>query len=407
MSLQARPLARLTVSNSTLSLLPLVLLLLLAAAGLSGCQAQADAASAPPAPEVTVRAAVQQQIVDWDHYTGRFEAVERVELRPRVNGYIDRVAYEEGKLVKKGDLLFQIDPRPYQARLDQAEAELARALAQSQLAETESARAEHLLQLRAISKEEYDARVSNRGQMNANLRAARAAVDAAKLDLEFTRVTAPIAGRVSRAAVTAGNYVSAGQTVLTSVVSVDPIYVYFDGDEQSYLKYADQASRGERPSERDATLPVFVGLANEDGYPHAGEIDFIDNALDPQTGTIRARAVLPNPDGRFTPGLFARLQLLGSGRYTATLLDERAIGTDQSRKFVYVVDGENKVEYRAVKLGGVHDGLRVIVDGVKPGERVIVSGQQRVHAGATVTARVEAAPQPTADARQAAVLAVN
>ncbi|MFT4045587.1 MAG: efflux RND transporter periplasmic adaptor subunit [Solimonas sp.] len=406
MTSQVRPYTRPSISNSTLSLLPLALLVL-AAIGLSGCQSQADTAPAPAAPEVTVRVAVQQQIVDWDHYTGRFEAVERVELRPRVTGYIDRLDFDEGRLVKKGELLFRIDPRPYRARLDQAEAELARAVAQSELAESESARAGNLLGAHAISREEYDARASNRGQTAAGLRAARAAVEAARLDLEFTRVTAPISGRVSRASVTAGNFVSAGQTVLTSVVSVDPIYVYFDGDERSYLKYAAQASRGERPSEREAALPVFVGLADEDGYPHAGRIDFLDNALDPQTGTIRARAVLPNPDGRFTPGLFARLQLVGSGRYPATLLDERAIGTDQSKKFVYVVDGQNKVEYRAVTLGELHDGLRVVRDGVKPGERVIVAGQQRVQPGATVTARVEAAPQPTADARDATAFAIN
>lgn len=394
------------LSDSTLSLLPLALLVL-AAAGLAGCDASAETTQPPPAPEVTVRAAVQQQIVDWDRYTGRFEAVERVELRPRVTGYIDRVAFDEGALVKKGALLFQIDPRPYRARLDQAEAELARAVAQNELAISESTRAENLLQAHAISKEEYDARASNRGQAAANLRAARAAVEAAKLDLDFTRVTAPIDGRVSRADVTAGNYVTAGQTVLTSVVSVDPIYVSFDGDERSYLKYAAQASRGERPSERDRQLPVFVGLADESGYPHAGSIDFLDNALDPQTGTIRARAVLPNPDGRFTPGLFARVQLLGSGRYAATLLDERAIGTDQSKKFVYVVDANNTVQYRSISLGGEHDGLRVVTEGVAPGERVIVAGQQRVHPGTVVAAKEEAAPQPTADARDAAAFAVN
>ncbi|SEQ06104.1 membrane fusion protein, multidrug efflux system [Solimonas aquatica] len=406
MSSQARSFIDRVMNNAVFELLPLALSVL-AAAGLSACQSQADAAPAPAATEVTVRAAVQQQIVDWDHYTGRFEAAQRVELRPRVTGYIDRIAFDEGTIVMRGELLFQIDPRPYRARLDQAEAELARALAQSELAESESARARDLWQEHAISREQYDARVSNRGQMTAGLRAARAAVEAARLDLDFTRVTAPIDGRVSRAAVTAGNYVAAGQTVLTSVVSVDPIYVYFDSDEQSYLKYAGQASRGERLSEREAALPVFVGLANEDGFPHAGRIDFIDNALDPQTGTIRARAVLPNPDGRFTPGLFARLQLVGSGRYAATLLDERAIGTDQSRKFVYVVNAQNKVEYRAVALGGVHDGLRVIRNGVKPGERVIVAGQQRVQPGAAVTARIEAAPQPSADAREATAFAVN
>lgn len=400
---------RIFFRNSTLSLLPIALLVA-ASAGLTGCDAAADATQPPPAPEVTVRAAVQQQIVDWDSYTGRFEATQRVELRPRVAGYIDRVAFDEGSLVKKGDLLFQIDPRPYQARLDQAQAELARAVAQNELAASESARAENLLAAHAISREEYDARASNRGQTAASLRAARANVEAAQLDLGFTRVISPIDGRVSRADITAGNYVVAGQTVLTSVVSVNPIYVYFDGDERSYLKYAAQASRGERPSERDKQLPVFVGLANEDGYPHAGSIDFLDNALDPQTGTIRARAVLPNPDGRFTPGLFARVQLLGSGRYAATLLDERAIGTDQSKKFVYVVDDRNTVQYRAVTLGGEHGGLRVVTDGVAPGERVIVAGQQRVHPGIVVAAKSDPAPQPTADARDAVAndaIAVN
>ncbi|MGB1561612.1 MAG: efflux RND transporter periplasmic adaptor subunit [Sinimarinibacterium flocculans] len=380
-------------------------LLLLAAAALSGCETAAQEASAPPPVEVTVRAAVAQEIVDWDHYTGRFEAVERVELRPRVSGTIDRVAFDEGALVEQGALLFQIDPRPYQARLDQARAELARAVAQKELAQSESVRAENLLQARAISREEYDERISRRGQTEAALRAAEAAVEAARLDLEFTRVTAPIAGRVSRAEITAGNFVAAGQTVLTSVVSVDPIHVYFDGDERSYLRYTELASRGERPSEREARLPVYVGLANEDGYPHGGEMDFIDNALDPRTGTIRARAVLPNPDGRFTPGLFARVQLVGSGRYTATLVDERAIGTDQSRRFVYVVDDLGAVQHREVQLGGTHEGLRVVRSGLVPGERVIVGGLQRVRPGAIVAAQEQAAPTLTADTRDAAVFA--
>ncbi|NKF21357.1 efflux RND transporter periplasmic adaptor subunit [Solimonas marina] len=396
-----RFLTRISISNSTLSWLSLGLLVL-AAAGMSGCESNANAAATPPAPQVTVRAAVQQNIVDWDTYTGRFAATQRVELRPRVAGYIDRVAFDEGSVVKQGQLLFQIDPRPFQARLDQAKAELARAQSQQELAKTEAARAENLLKVHAISREEYDSRASNLGQTTASLRAAQAAVESAALDLSFTRVTAPIGGRVSRAEVTAGNYVSAGQTILTSVVSVDPIYVYFDGDERSYLKYAAQASRGERPSERDHALPVFVGLADENGFPHAGRIDFLDNALDPQTGTIRARAVLPNPDGRFTPGLFARVQLLGSGRHEATLLDERAIGTDQSKKFVYVVDDQNKVQYRAVTLGSEHGGLRVVTSGVKPGERVIVAGLQRVRPGVVVATTEEPAPEPTADAHDVA-----
>ncbi len=393
-----------SLGDFTLGMLPPALLLVVAAT-LSGCETAAQEAVAPAPVEVTVRAAVSQDIVDWDRYTGRFEAVERVELRPRVAGTIDRVAFVEGALVDKGALLFQIDPRPYQARLDQAQAELARTRAQSELAQSESARAENLLQSRAISREEYDERVSRRGQSEATLRAAQAAVESARLDLEFTRVTAPIAGRVSRAHVTAGNFVAAGDTVLTSVVSVDPIYVYFDGDEHSYLRYADLASRGERPSERESRLPVYVGLANEDGYPHAGQMDFVDNALDPQTGTIRARAVLPNPNGRFTPGLFARVQLVGSGRYAATLIDERAVGTDQSRKFVYVVDADGGVQYREVQLGGAHEGLRIVRSGVASGERVIVAGQHRVKPGTVVAAQEQTAPALTADIRALAVTA--
>jgi RND family efflux transporter MFP subunit len=294
-------------------------------------------------------------------------------------------------------VLFVIDARPYQVQADRAKAEYARVQAQIELAERELARADKLLAARAISQEEYDQRLSQRSQLQADVRAAKATVDSAQLDLEFTRVVSPISGRVSRAEVTQGNYVGAGETVLTSVVSLDPIYVYFEGDEQIYLKYADLAKRGERPSSRDTPNPVFVGLANESDFPHAGRMNFVDNVLNPDTGTIRARAVLDNPDHTFTPGMFARIRLLGSGRYTATLINDEAVGTDQDRRFVMVVNEKNVVEYRSVELGKAVDNQRVVHQGVKPGERVIVGGLQRVRPGMTVTPE-DVAPAAVAQA---------
>jgi RND family efflux transporter MFP subunit len=292
--------------------------------------------------------------------------------------------------VKKGDVLFVIDPRPYRVQLERTQGDLARAKAQAELSEKELRRTENLLAAHAVSQEEYEQRASQRNQLAADLQAARAAADAAQLDLEFTRVVAPIDGRVSRAEVTTGNYVNAGATILTSVVSLDPIYVYFEGDEQTYLKYNGQAQRGERPSSRDAANPVFVGLANESDFPHAGHMNFVDNALNPETGTIRARAVLDNNAHLFTPGMLARVKLLGSGQYNATLIPDEAVGTDQDRKFVIVINAQNVTEYRPVQLGEVSDGQRIVRSGVKAGERVIVGGLQRVRPGMPVT------PQPVA-----------
>jgi RND family efflux transporter MFP subunit len=249
-----------------------------------------------------------------------------------------------------------------------------------------------------VSQEEYDQRVNSAREANATVAAAKAAVEAAKLDLSFTRVTAPISGRVSKAEVTAGNLVSTGNgsaPLLTTIVSIDPIYVSFDGDEQVYLKYTELARRGERKSSRDAANPVRMGLANEEGYPHTGTMVFVDNQVDPRTGTIRARASFSNKDGYFTPGLFARVKLLGHNSYSAVLVDDRAIGTDQSQKFVYVVDAESKVTYREVKIGRLTDGLRIVLEGLSPGENVVVNGLQRVHPGTVVK------PELTAmDARQ-------
>ncbi len=358
-----------------------------AAIALSGCKSEANTPPAAPAVAVTAAAAIERKVTEWDEFTGRLEAVESVEIRPRVTGYIESVNFAEGSLVKKDDLLFVIDPRPYRAALDKAKAELTRATARAELAHSDATRSEKLLAIKAVSQEEYDERLNAAREADANVIAARAAVEAAQLDLGFTRVTAPISGRISKAAVTAGNLVTGGSgsaPLLTTIVSVDPIYVSFDGDEQVYLKYTELARRGDRQSSRDAANPVQMGLANEEGYPHTGSMVFVDNQIDPHTGTIRARAAFSNKEGFFTPGLFARVKLLGQNSYSAVLVDDRAIGTDQSQKFVYVIDDENKVAYRTVKIGRITDGLRIVQQGLAPGEKVIVNGLQRVHPGSVV-----------------------
>ena len=354
---------------------------------LQGCSSEAQTQAAAPLPQVSVAAALERDVQEWDEFTGRLEAVESVEIRPRVTGYIESVNFTEGSIVKKGDLLFVIDPRPYRAELSKAEAELARAVARAELSNTDVERSEKLLGVKAVSREEYDQRLNAQRESQANVDAARAAVTAAKLNLEFTRVTAPITGRVSRAVVTAGNLVTGGSTqatLLTTLVSIDPIYVTFEGDEQVYLKYTELARRGDRPSSRNAANPVLMALANEEGFPHKGAMTFVDNRVDPRTGTIRARASFDNKDGYLTPGLFARVKLIGHSSHKTVLVDDRAVGTDQSQKFVYVVDGENKVSYRSVKVGRLTDGLRIVEDGLEPGENVIVNGLQRVHPGVIV-----------------------
>jgi len=379
--------------------------LLAALLGLSGCGSDATATAQPPAPQVSVASALERDVTEWDEFTGRLEAVESVEVRPRVTGYIESVNFTEGSTVRKGDLLFVIDPRPYRAELSKAEAELARAVARSELAVSDEARSEKLLDIKAVSREEYDARVNGSREAKADVAAARAAVDSAKLNLEFTRITAPISGRVSKAVVTAGNLVTGGSnaaTLLTTVVSLDPMYVTFEGDEQIYLKYNELSRRGERSSSRDVANPVLMGLANEDGYPHSGAMVFVDNQVDPRTGTIRARASFENKDGYLTPGLFARVKLLGHNSYRAVLVDDRAIGTDQSQKFVYVVDAQNKVVYRQVKVGRLQDGLRIVQQGLQPGETVVVNGLQRVRPGVVVaTERVAMDARENAEAKLA------
>jgi RND family efflux transporter MFP subunit len=345
-------------------------------------------ASAPPPQAVTVAEVPEREVTEWDEFTGRLEAVDQVEIQPRVSGYIKRVTFDEGKEVKKGEVLFEIDPRPYQAELARAEAELERARSAASLAESEVQRAVKLVEVQAISREEFDSRTSAKAQGGAAVRAAEAAVETARLNLEWTRVRSPIAGRVSNAQVTEGNLVQAGPpagAVLTTVVSVDSMYLYFDSDEQTYLRYAGRARSAGGTNWRTARLPVYLGLANETGFPHQGRLDFVDNQVNPGTGTIRMRAVFTNRARALTPGLFARVKLVGTEKTKATLVRDAAIGTDQDRKFVLVVGPGDTLAYRPIEPGRLSDGLRIVTSGLKPGERIVVNGLMRVRPGMKVT----------------------
>jgi RND family efflux transporter MFP subunit len=351
---------------------------------------------APPPPKVKVTQPVVRDTMEWDEFTARLEAVDSVEVRPRVSGYLQTVHFKDGALVKNGELLFTIDPRPYEAVARRTQAELSAAVSRLSLAQKNAARAADLLKSHAISQEEADIRESNRRQAEAAVDEQQAAVDSARLEVEFTRVTAPVAGRVGRKLVTEGNLITGGVgtqgTLLTTIVSLDPIYAYFEADEGSVLKYNRLAREGQRPSSREHANPVHVGLADEPGFPHDGVMDFVDNQIDRGTGTVVARAVLPNPDLSLLPGLFARLQLPGSGTYRATLIPDEAVGTDQSQKFVWVIDAENKAQYRTVKVGPMIDGLRVVREGLGPEDRIVVAGIQRVRPGLVVDPQPVPAP---------------
>ena len=382
------------MSKTTKTSIAITLMTPLAAMILASC-ARNEAAEAPAAPPpVQAAKVVSKSITEFDEFTGRFEAVERVEVRPRVSGYVMATKFEQGHQVKKGDILYVIDARPYQATLKHAQAELTRARTQAALAESERVRATKLIEKRAISQEEFDARTSGNEQAAANLQAAEAAVESAALDLSFTEVRAPISGLVGRAEITAGNLVAAGQTLLTTLVSIDPIYVSFDGDEQVYLKYVGLDLRGELKSSRNARNPVWAGLADEQGHPHEGVMVFLDNELDPATGTIHARGLFKNADRRFTPGMFARVKLIGSGQYDALLINDSAVGTDQSVKFVLRVGADNKIEYTPVKLGPLIDGLRVVREGLKANDVIVVKGLQQVRPGMPVTPQLVAMGEP-------------
>jgi multidrug efflux system membrane fusion protein len=331
---------------------------------------------APPAPQVTTAEVAVRELNDWADFTGRLEAVDSVEIRPRVGGYVESVHFAEGGRVAAGELLYQIDPRPYKAEVDRLRAERERARAQLKLAESYRERAERLLERNAISEEEAERNAADASVAAAQLASIGAALEAAELNLSFTRVTAPIAGHVSRAIVTAGNLVDAS-VVLTTIVSDDEVYAYFDVDEQTYLDHIQQANAAE-----DSV--VQVGLINEEGYPHSARLDFVDNQIDPQHGTIRARAILDNSAGQFTPGLFARMKLVSPNRHRAALVDDRAIGTDLGKRFVFVVDEQGVVQYRPVETGRLVAGLRIVNEGLAAGDVVIVNGLQRVRPGVSV-----------------------
>ena len=378
--------------------LPLIVFLILL-----GCNQ--PPAPAPPPPQVDVTQPIAREVMDWDEYTARLDAVESVEVRPRVSGYLQSIQFRDGAMVTKGDLLFRIDPRPYEASLRHAEADLALAKSRLGLAQKNLARSLDLIRSHAISQEDADIRESNVRQAEASVQLAQAAVDSAKLDVEFTEVTAPISGRIGRKLVTEGNLINGGVgtqgTLLTTIVSLDPIYAYFEADERSFLKYVHLARTGQRPSSREFRHPVWIGLADEEGFPRQGAMDFVDNQLDRGTGTMVGRAVFPNPDLTLSPGLFARLRFPGSGKYQAVLLPDEAVGSDQAQKFVFVVDAENKAQYRAVKTGPVVDGLRVIREGLTPDDWVIVRGTQRARPGLMVDPQrhvTQSAPTPTAAA---------
>lgn len=373
------------------------LLGVLAAAVLAACSSQAAPGAAPQAPQVSVAGVVSESVQRWDDFTGRVSAVDSVELRPRVSGYVQRVAFAEGQDVRKGDLLFVIDQRPYRAALEQAQAQLDRARSEASLASAQDARAVNLIEAKAISREDFESRRAASRQGNASVRAAEAAVSAARLDLQFTEVRSPINGRAGRVLVTTGNLAQADATLLTTVVSQDPVYVDFEADERAWLRYGQQAASGQRAVVRN---PVQVGLASEDGFPHTGSVASVDNQVDPGTGTIRARAIVANPDRMLMPGLFARVRLAGSGTAQALLIDDKAVMTDQDRKYVYVIGEGNTAQRRDVTLGSLANGLRVVETGLKPGDKVIVNGLQKVFmpgmpvAPTTVAMRVT----PTADA---------
>ena len=359
----------------------------------TGCS-QSVAQQGPPAPSVTVAPVERKEIVEWDEFTGHTAPVESVEVRPRVSGYIQEVRFQSGQLVKKGDILFVVDPRWHQAEFDRRQAEYEQAKVHLENAKREADRTPQLLANKAISVEEADARQARFQESKAALLAAQAALDSAKLDLEYTQVRAPIDGRVSRALLTEGNYVNgvaAAATLLTTIVSVDPIYVHADIDENSLLKFNALAQAKKLETNGDGKIPVELQLADERDFPHHGYIESFDNRLNADTGSILLRAVFPNADGRVVPGLFARIRVPLSERHSVLLVEERAIGTDQAQKFVLALTSTNTTEYRPVRLGPLVSGKRVIRSGLEGDETVVINGLARVRPGMPVAPQTELA----------------
>jgi multidrug efflux system membrane fusion protein len=364
-----------------LGLAAIAAFVLYSSAGHSHAKPQAAAQAAPP--QVQVAEVIHRPLREWQEFTGRLQAVNTVEVRPRVSGYVDRVTFTDGARVKKGQLLFQIDPRPFQAEVERLVAERTRSVSDLQLAQANRARAERLISAHAISREEYERQVAAEASAQGALGSIDASLQEARLNREFTEVRAPIDGHVSRAVITAGNLVTSA-SLLTTLVSDDPVYVYFDADEQTYLRYA--KAKHEHAPAATGTSDIYIGLVDESGYPHPGQVDFIDNQVDPTTGTIRARAALANPDGRYTPGLFARVRLIGGEDHDSVLIEDRAVGTDLSKKFVLTLSKDNRIEYRLVELGPEINGLRVVTQGLAPNELIVVNGLQHVRPGQSVAA---------------------
>lgn len=350
---------------------------------LAGCGGE-QAPPAPPPPQVTVATPLQREVVDWDDYTGRFVAPQDVEIRPRVNGVITAIHFSDGQDVRQGAPLFTIDPRPYRAQLAQAQAQASRANAALSNARQVTARSRKLATAQAVSTEELEANIAAERTAAADLAAARAAINAAELNLGFTTVRAPFSGRMSDRRVSLGDSVADGQTVLTRIVSLDPIWFQFEGAEAFYLKNLRQDKRGERGSSRNTPNPIQIQLADETDYRWTGRMEFLDNAVDPNSGTIRAHAVVQNPTRFLTPGMFGRARLLGSGTYRAMLIPDEAVVTDQTRRLVYVVGKDNKATPRPVEVGAMVEGLRIVRDGLAPTDLVVITGIGRIQPGAPV-----------------------
>ncbi len=363
---------------------------------LAACEDQSKQAVAKqmPLPSVSVAEVVSQKITEWDEFTGRLQAIEQVELRPRTSGYIQEIFFEEGSEVKAGDVLMQIDDRIIRAEISGLQAQLDSSKTQLALTQSEFKRAEQLFERKAISTQILDARRAEKQRAEASVKTFKSALDLAKLNLGFSKIKAPIDGRISRAFATKGNYVNAGQTVLTSIVSTQNMHAYFTTDERTYLSYAKRI----KSSGGDARPAVFMALADDQGYPHKGQLDFVDNQINADTGTISARALFENKTGIFLPGMFARLRVVGSLPYDAILIDDKAIGTDFNKKFVLVLDENNMVQYRPVTLGEKVAGLRIVHSGLEKGEKVVVDGLQRVRPGSPVNA--EAVPMASESALQ-------
>src|SRR5262245_40208080 len=365
-------------------------------AGLAGC-ARAPS-EAPAAAPVTVSYPVEREVTDYADFTARTAAVDSVEVRAHVWGYLDKVNFKEGALVQKGDVLFELDSRPYEALLNQAKAKVAQDEAQLTYDEAEYQRNLNLVRTGAVARSDLDKTAAARGVDVANVAADKAVVASRELDLEYTKVRAPVSGRVSRYVVTVGNLIQSGDqgggTLLTTIVSVDPMYAYFDVDEHTVLRVRRLIREGKAKSARDGELPVWLGLANDDGFPHRGTINFVDNQVNPKTGTLRLRGVFPNKDEALAPGHFARVRVPIGFPHPALLVTDRAIDTDQGQKILYVVNEKNEVVSRPVRVGALHDGLREITEGLKPGERVIVNGLQQVRPGVTVEPNVVDMPVP-------------